>query len=89
MDTISYQGKEYILECEAFLSNRVFPGWWGDVGEGEAYIAEYDAYATSTGGDGARYVVSWQFDAVKGDEPEDESDYPWEDDENIVSVNEC
>lgn len=88
MDIISYQGEKYTLECDAFLSNRVFPGWWGDVEEGEAYTAEYEAYATSTGGDGARYVVRWHFDAVKGDEPEDEGNWPW-DDENIVSVNEC
>ena len=87
MDTISYKGKEYALACDAFLSNRVFHGWWGDVEEGETYTAEYEAYA-STDGDDARYVVRWHFDAVKGEEPEDESNWPW-DDLNIVSVHAC
>lgn len=79
--TITYNEVEYRLEEDATLSNRVFPGWWGDAEEGESYTAEYQARAT--GPDGNDYMVYWQFEEVKGKEPEDESNYPWE---NIHSV---
>lgn len=73
----TYEGKDYILTDQAFLSNRLFPGWWGDAQEGEHYTAEY--HATATDAEGYNYLVYWQFDAVKGAEPEDESNYPWDD----------
>ena len=79
---VTYQGQEYLLQDDAQLSNRVFPGWWGDAHEGEEYTAEYSAPASRQS---HTNTVVWQFSVVKGQEPENESDYDWDDD-NIVRV---
>jgi hypothetical protein len=75
--TATYNGKIYTLVNEATLSNRVFTGWWGDAEEGEPYTAEYNADAVDA--DGNQYMIYWQFDEIKGNEPEDESNYPFDD----------
>ena len=80
---VAHEGKEYTLAQVADYSNRVFPGWWGDVQEGEEYTAEFSASAYDN--DGNSYMIYWQFDSVKGQEPEDLSNYPW-DDEHISLV---
>ena len=80
---IEYKDATYQLTEQATLTNRVFTGWFGDAEEGEEYQAEYKADALSE--NGYQYTVYWKFPVVKGDEEEDESNYPWED-ENIDRV---
>lgn len=75
---VEYQGKEYTLAEQATLSNRMFPGWFGDAEEGEPYTAEYQAAAVDNGGES--YMVLWHFETVRGEEPWDESDYPFDND---------
>lgn len=82
---IEYEGKAYALTEQAVLSNRVFPGWWGDAKAGESYTAEYQAHAMDC--DGRKYLVRWQFETVKGEEPEDESYYPFDDDQVTQLIN--
>lgn len=80
---VEFDGKKYALIQQAYQSNRVFHGWFGDAGDGETYTDEWEASAIDK--DGNEYKVSWQWDMVKGEEPEDGSNYPWFD-ENIVAV---
>ena len=81
--TATFEGKTYTLDCVAYLTNNVFLGWFGDAAEGESYTAEYEATAHDT--DGTNYGIRWQFETVKGQEPEDESDYPF-DDQHITAA---
>ena len=83
MDTITYNGQKYELLEQASLSNRSFPGDFQSAEEGEQYTAEY--WAAAKDSDGNDVTVYWQFDEVKGQEPEDESQYDFSTD-NIVKV---
>lgn len=68
---------------ECFLTNRLFPGWFGDAGEGEKYQSEWACYADDE--DGERYKIVWMFPAVKGEEPEDDG-WPWDDESFIDRI---
>lgn len=81
--TVTHDGTTYTLTQQAYQTSRMFHGWWGDAGEGDAYTAEYEAAAVNSDGD--ECIVRWHFDAIKGEEPEDEGNWPWFDD-NIVAV---
>lgn len=84
LGVVTFEGKTFRLMEVATLTNRVFHGWWGDASESEPeYTSEYGAAAEDDAGD--PYKVIWQFDAVKGEEPEDEGNWPW-DDGHITSV---
>lgn len=73
---IVFQGKRYALLETASLTNRLFDGGWQPhLQDGDEYISEWSAPAI--GEDGEEYVVVWRFDAVKGQEPEDDSNWPW------------
>lgn len=76
---IKYLGLEltFWLTDRAELSNSVFDGWFGDAQEGESYIAEYCSPAIDMHGD--HYKICWQFEAVKGEEPEPDT-YPFDND---------
>ena len=76
-ETVTYKGKIYTLNTQAELSNRVFPGSWFDAQEGDNYIAEWAADGEDENGNLVK--VSWWFDEIKGNEPEDASDYDWSD----------
>lgn len=65
---VEFQGKSYALLGEAELTDRVFPGWFGDAAAGETYTTEYSAPAI--GEDGEEYVVRWRFEVVKDEEPD-------------------
>lgn len=80
---ITHSGKAYALLDQVELTNRAFNGWWGDAAEGEEYISEWSTPAIDQ--DGEEYVVRWQFTAIKGQEPEDDGDWPW-DDEHVTDV---
>lgn len=73
--TVDFEGKTYALKYQAELSNNVFPGWWGDVAEGEEYIVDFEAPAIDE--DGNTYIVNWQFTDIKGEETDDCGSYPW------------
>ena len=73
--TVNYQGQQYRLTEDASLSNRLFNGGWQDAVDGAQYIAEYCASGVSL--EGAPVTIYWQFEAVKGMEPEDEGSYDW------------
>lgn len=82
--TITFQGRRYILQQDAVLSDRLFTGSWHDTSEpGDAYVAEWMAHATDDAGED--FTVYWQFPAVRGEEPEDDSNWPWGD-EHITRV---
>lgn len=81
--TITYEGNSYELTDNCFLTNRLFDGWWGDAEEGEEYTSEWEAPARDETGN--IYRVTWQFEAIKGEEPEDDG-WPWENDEHIINV---
>jgi hypothetical protein len=80
---VEFENRTYALTQQAYSSCRTFPGSWHDANEEETYIDEWCAGAIDK--DGNKYEVTWQWDMIKGDEPEDGSNYPWFD-ENIVSV---
>lgn len=73
---VVHRGAHYALLDQANLTNRMFPGWWGAAQAGDEYTSEWSAPAI--GEDGEEYVVRWQFDAVRGQEPEDDSCWPWD-----------
>lgn len=81
--TIKYNGLIYALLRQACPTGRSFTRCFSDVEVGEVYTDEW--HAPATGPDGKLYWVTWQWDTVKGQEPEDGGDYPWYD-SNIVSV---
>jgi len=81
-EIVEYDGKQYAMTRQAELSNRVFPGWFGDADEGGNYTAEYSAPAVGT--DGRDYKIIWQFDEVRGEEPDDGSNYDWYDIHDVV-----
>jgi hypothetical protein len=64
-------GERFQLTAEVELSNRIFPGWFGDVETGESYIAEFNAPAIDSKGN--RWLLFWQFEQVKGCEEEADS----------------
>jgi len=68
----------------AFLTDRVFPGWFGDVSDGEKYQSEWASYAEDR--DGNLYMIFWNFPAVKGEEPEDGGAWPWYDNSYISRI---
>jgi len=74
--TVVFEGEKITLSEQATLSNRVFSGWWGDKRDGEEYFAEYKASGVDSKKNSV--AVYWQFLTIKGEEPEDESNYSWE-----------
>lgn len=84
LTTVKHDNKTLTLTADAQLSNRVFAGWWGDAKDGETYQAEFSAPAKDDQGN--EYTVYWQFEAIKGQEPEDDSNYPWHDESAICRV---
>lgn len=80
---IEYKGKKYALVADATLTNRAFTNCWSDAEIGEEYTAEFSAKVIDA--DGEEYEAYWQFDAVKGEEPEDDGEWPW-DNKNITRV---
>ena len=81
---VVYNARVYDLLEPASISGRQFNGGWMDAEDGGAYTIEYSCAATDNAGD--EVIVYWQFPEIKGSEPEDQSDYPWEDDSHIVMV---
>jgi hypothetical protein len=71
---VPYNGITYQLTNQAELTNRVFPGWWGDVTAGEEYTSEWSAAGCDA--DDNEVVVTWQFDLVRNEEPEPDT-YDW------------
>ena len=81
---VTFEGKTYRVNGSlAYQTNRVFFGWHNDVEQGETYIDEWAEDGEDMSGIPVR--VTWQWEMVKGEEPEDGGDYPWCD-ENIVEV---
>lgn len=73
---VEFEGREYALLCEPSLTNNVFPGWFGDAKNGEAYVMQWGAGAVDA--DGIKHSMIWEFDAVRGEEPDDDSNWPWD-----------
>jgi hypothetical protein len=73
--TTMYEGTEYALTTIADYTSRLMPTRpYSDVGEGETYNFEVAANAIDENGN--EYRVSWEFSAVRGEEPElDAYDY--------------
>lgn len=67
---------EVNTDDSCFLTNLIFPGWWGDAEVGEAYRSEWACYGENEAND--RYKIVWRFPAVKGQEPDDD-EWPWDD----------
>jgi hypothetical protein len=82
-DTVTFKGKTYSLDTQAEPTSRLFDGGFQSAKEGETYTDEWGAYAT--GPDGEQVMIVWQWQMVKGQEPEDGGDYPWLD-SNIVAA---
>lgn len=84
--TEQYTGRQTQIESrdECFLTDRDFPGWFGDAKDGDEYIAEYADYATDA--DGNEYRLVWQFVLVRGEEPDDDSSLPWEDGPDFIEM---
>ena len=71
---VDYQGKTYALTNQATQTDRVFPGSWGDAGEGEGYTQEWSAAGIDA--EENEVVVRWQFEVTKGQEPADD-EHDW------------
>ena len=80
---VTFKGVEYAILAQAEFTNRVFDGGYQDAETGEEYTTEYSAPAV--GEDGYEYVVRWQFDVVKGEEPADE-DHDWNDVHTVIAA---
>lgn len=79
---IIFQGRCYALLADPSLTNRLFDGGWNPyLQDGDEYISEWSAPAI--GDNGEEYVVIWRFATVKGQELEDDGDWPWG---NVYSV---
>lgn len=81
--TITYKNRTFTLLEQATLTNRVFDYWYGDAQYGEAYISEWAALAEDEHGISCR--VYFHFDAIKGQEWEDDSNWAW-DEEHVYRV---
>ncbi|MDR1685203.1 MAG: hypothetical protein LBR82_01975 [Desulfovibrio sp.] len=78
-------GRVLTVTRHAELTNRVFPGWFGDVKDGEEYVSEWDILAVDA--DGEEYRIIYQYDLVKGEEPLPE-DLDWDDTAMITDIQE-
>lgn len=74
--TIKHNGRTYTAKDQAELTNRVFPGWFGDAAEGDEYTAEWAVSATDDAGRSVRIV--WRWTDVRGQELEDAGNYDWD-----------
>lgn len=81
VDVVELAGKKYAVISQPELSNRIFPGWWGDADQGEEYMSEWVAPAISQ--DGHNVAIVWRFDEVKGLE-RGENDYEWDAVHNVT-----
>ena len=78
VSTTPVDGWEPLLiesDDECYLVNSV-GGTWGELADGDEYIAEWACNAVCSGGDS--YIIYWHFQAVKGQEPADDADWPWD-----------
>lgn len=81
--SVEFNGKKYALMAQAELTNRLFDGGFQGAETGDEYTTEYSAPAM--GEDGEEYVVRWQFDVIKGEEPADE-DHDWDNVHNVIAA---
>lgn len=81
--SVEFGGKKYALMAQAEFTNRLFAGGFQDAETGEEYTTEYSAPAMRE--DGEEYVVRWQFDVIKGEEPADE-DHDWDDVNDVIAA---
>lgn len=81
--TTTFDGQTYTIDGDAFFSNRPFAGWWGDADEGQGYTSEW--YQPTIDEDGNNVTLVYHFDALRGEEPEDDG-WDWANDNNIVDV---
>ncbi len=79
----NYNGMKLFVDDNASPSCRVFTGWWGDAEDGEAYTDEWSVDATSE--DGSNWKIYWQFEQIRGQEPEEADALPF-DDEHIDRI---
>jgi hypothetical protein len=76
--------RELTVDGACSLTNEEFPGWWGSVRDGEKYLSEWGAYAKDE--DGEHYMIIWRFPVIKGQEPENDDEWPWDNQEFIHTV---
>lgn len=77
MSEVTFEGKDYTIDDQCFLSNRFFDKSWSGVQEGDEYLSEWCCNGIDENGN--KVMVTWQFDTVKGFEPDDDSYWPWKD----------
>ena len=65
-EVIAYNEEVYQVVGEYFPTNRVFPGWAGDVEDGDEYIEEFAAEAVNEQDE--EFLVIRQAKVVKGDD---------------------
>lgn len=70
-----FEGKTYYATAYMDYSNDVFPGWYGDAEEGEEYTDEFSAPGVDERGNAV--IIYMRFNVVRGEEPEDLSNYDW------------
>lgn len=90
-------GVEYVELDNPELTNHIFPGWWGDADQGESYVSQWSCPAAAASDferddfdpddlSNPPVTLIFEFPAIKGQEPEDGGDWPW-DDERYISAN--
>ena len=72
-----------VVNDEFFLTNRVFPGCFQSVDEGEEYNSEFFCHAENEQGE--PYRVTLSFPAIKGEECEDEF-WPFDDERYVTKI---
>jgi len=82
-DTDTDNKLELISDDNNVLTDREFPGWWGNADDGDTYISQW--VCDAVGHDRCNYQIIFEFPAVKGDEPDDDG-WPWGDASFIVEV---
>lgn len=65
--TVTFEGKEYHLQTEAEIDNRIIPGAvnFNDAGDDEEY--EFEMSAKAIDDEGHTYTVYWIFTDIKGE----------------------
>lgn len=63
---------------QATLTNRVFPGWWGDAQDGEEYIEEWEEHYIAD--NGQEFSAIYHFTNLRGEDGTAPDDLTWDED---------
>lgn len=81
--TVTFKNQTYTIDGEGYPTCAVFAHSIHSAADGETYTDQWQDRGTDSHGN--RVIITWEWEMVRGEEPEDGGDYPWYD-SNIVRV---